>query len=109
VVYLLHFSLPYHHTQHYIGFSTQLQKRLGHHFNGSGSPFVHAVSQSGRKVVVARIWPRARQEFERSLKNRKKAHVFCPICCDDAMTRGKSKRASPRYGIIPAWLSNTNK
>ena len=30
-VYLLHFSRPYHHARHYLGFSTELGKRFGDH------------------------------------------------------------------------------
>lgn len=95
MVYLLHFSLPYPRdkrgwTQHYIGFTEfPVDLRVAHHMAGRGSKFMRAVAESGRQVVVARKWKRADRNFERRLKNRKKAHLLCPICCDDALRRGR--------------------
>jgi hypothetical protein len=81
MVYLLHFSLPYWHAQHYIGFCGYgLTSRLRYHESGRGSRLMKAVYASGRTVVVARRWRGAGRTFERQLKNRGGATELCPIC-----------------------------
>jgi hypothetical protein len=78
-VYLLHFSRPYCHARHYLGFSTRLQKRIKEHLDGRGSPLVRAVVEAGIEVFVARTWKGVTWTFE------KRGHGShrrgsCPIC-----------------------------
>ena len=46
VVYLLHFSTPYKHAAHYLGFSTDLPTRLAEHAAGQGAQLTQVVKQA---------------------------------------------------------------
>jgi hypothetical protein len=78
-VYLLHFARPYHHAQHYLGWSPRLMRRLLAHVTGHGSPLVAAAVGAGIAVTLARTWPGGRA-VERALKRRKRHRAFCPLC-----------------------------
>jgi predicted GIY-YIG superfamily endonuclease len=78
-VYLLHFSEPYKHARHYLGWSTNLDKRLDSHRKGRGSRLVQVIRKVGITWTLTRTWPGDRH-FERKLKNRKNARFLCPEC-----------------------------
>lgn len=81
MVYLLHFSLPYWHAQHYVGFTHDLRGRIQYHLRGDGSRLLAAVAKTGRRVVVARKWKGGDRGLERRLKQRHGGIVeACPIC-----------------------------
>jgi len=84
MVYILHFDRKLHHAQHYIGFvdhpAHTLEKRLEYHRKGQGSKLLKAVVAAGINFKVADIWIDGDRNFERSLKNKKKASKLCPIC-----------------------------
>ena len=69
-VYLLHFSEPYYHARHYLGYTNNLEARIERHKAGNGSPLVAAVVAAGIGVELARTWNGDRH-LERRLKNRK--------------------------------------
>ena len=79
-VYLLHFSKPYKHARHYIGWAKHLYERLDHHRNGTGARLTQVVTEAGIDLELARTWEGKDRTFERRLKNQKKAGEFCPIC-----------------------------
>ena len=79
-VYLIHFSSPFSHANHYIGFSEDIPARLERHRSGRGSNLTRKVVQSGRQLILARVWEGEGRDFERTLKNRKCAPKYCPIC-----------------------------
>lgn len=83
-VYLLHFSSPYKHARHYIGWckdDKEPRERLQEHLDERGNPLVHAASAAGADVTVARTWPGADRQFERHLKRQKNAgRRLCPLC-----------------------------
>ena len=80
MIYLLHFSRPFKHATHYIGFTSKdLEGRLAYHSAGKGSKLLKAVAEAGISWTVARTWPGGRNE-ERRLKNQKNAPRLCPIC-----------------------------
>jgi len=80
-VYLLHFEKKLKHAQHYIGYTSKpLEERLSTHRKGNGSSLVKAFLSQGIDFVVARVWEGKDGNFERSLKNRKKARLLCPVC-----------------------------
>ena len=83
-VYLLHLASPLAHAQHYIGFAGNVQARLAHHHNGTGSRFCQVCNERGIDYVIARIWPDGDKTFERRLKNYKKSSSLCPICSGDS-------------------------
>lgn len=81
-IYLLHFSTPYKHAKHYVGFveaSRPLDERLAEHANGIGSRLMAAVVAAGIGFIVAKLWTGDRLT-ERSLKGRGGAARICPIC-----------------------------
>lgn len=79
-VYLLHFSRPYKHAKHYIGWAKRLEERIAHHRNGTGARLTQVVASAGIDLLLARTWKDKGKDFERKLKNCKKASEFCPIC-----------------------------
>jgi predicted GIY-YIG superfamily endonuclease len=78
-VYLLHFSSPLSHARHYTGWTNDLEARLTAHANGRGARIMQVVTQAGITFQLARTWQGTRK-FERTIKNRKNAPRYCPIC-----------------------------
>lgn len=84
-VYLLHFDQPismWHPTQHYIGYSSDLRYRLTVELIGGSNAarLCQVAREKGIQALIARIWTGVGRDFEKSLKQRKEAHVFCPLC-----------------------------
>jgi predicted GIY-YIG superfamily endonuclease len=88
-VYLLHFSEPYKHAAHYLGFSDDLHSRLEAHAKGVGARLLEVIAGAGISFQLARTWQGTRKT-ERQLKNRKEAPALCPICNPRAMRRAKA-------------------
>lgn len=83
MVYLIHLDKKLSHAQHYIGFVEEqhrLESRVNYHRNGRGSKFLKAVSEKSISFRVVRVWAEGDRNFERKLKNRKKAWLLCPVC-----------------------------
>lgn len=83
MVYLLHFTHPYKHARHYIGFAetpATFERRIAHHKAGTGARLPKVVADTGGTFEVAEVWPDGDRNFERLLKNRHGAGRFCPIC-----------------------------
>lgn len=89
-VYLLHFSQPFSHARHYLGYSGKgnLNKRLEAHEAGSGSRLTQVIKEAGITFTLARTWKNKTRIFERQLKNRKNAPKLCPICKENNGRRG---------------------
>jgi predicted GIY-YIG superfamily endonuclease len=79
VIYLLHFSEPYKHARHYVGFATNLDKRLESHARGTGARLLEVITQSGIRFQLARTWQGSRKD-ERAIKNQKNSPRLCPVC-----------------------------
>lgn len=91
-VYLIHFNRPYRHARHYLGFTTNLDKRITDHLCGMGARLLEVVTAAGIEWRLARIWP-GNRELERKLKRRKDAPRICPICSGKkAFERGDYNR-----------------
>lgn len=88
MVYLLHFSSPYKHARHYLGYTEDLQARMSRHLSGNGARLVEVVCSAGIVPVLVRVWDGDRS-LERKLKCRKNSPCLCPIC-----------RSIARYGEI---------
>lgn len=80
IVYLLHFSRPYYHARHYMGFTLNLHRRLVTHRRGAGSPLVAAVIDVGIELFLARTWSHATRALEKRGKRYGATARFCPIC-----------------------------
>lgn len=80
-VYLLHFSRPYGHCRHYIGFTERtIEKRTHEHLNGYGSALTNAAEEVGITFDVARTWEDVDQSVEFLLKSWADGPALCPIC-----------------------------
>ena len=91
VIYLIHFSRAYKHARHYLGFTTNLDKRVTDHLCGMGARLMTVITEAKIEFKVARTW-RGDRKFERWLKNKHGAGRFCPICNGPkALNRAKEK------------------
>ena len=84
-VYLLHFSKPYKHAKHYLGYVDgedyqDILDRLEKHRNGTGAKLTKVVSEAGIQLELVRFWVNVDRNFERMLKNRKNGPKLCPFC-----------------------------
>jgi predicted GIY-YIG superfamily endonuclease len=80
--YLLHFERPIsdrHTTQHYLGYTDNLETRIKRHQQGQGSVLCRVAKQRNIGFTVVRTWSGDRT-LERRLKNRKASPRLCPIC-----------------------------
>jgi predicted GIY-YIG superfamily endonuclease len=78
-IYLLHFTEPYKHAKHYVGFTTDLTARLEAHRQGTGARLMEVIVGAGISFQLARTWQGTRTD-ERRIKNRKEAPRLCPLC-----------------------------
>jgi predicted GIY-YIG superfamily endonuclease len=79
MIYLFHFSRPFHHAQHYLGATNDLEQRIAAHYAGRGSRLIRRVIEAGIEVAVVRTWEGDFKE-ERRLKKLKNNRLLCPIC-----------------------------
>lgn len=81
-LYLLHFEPAYEHAGHYLGYSDDVERRVGEHLaaNGKASPLVRAAIAAGSTVTLARTWPGGDRTLERRLKSQHHGPRHCPIC-----------------------------
>ena len=86
-VYLMHLDRPLAHSQHYIGWSTNPDKREEEHQAGQGSAFLKAAKQNGINFEIVRQWHNEDRHFERKLKNRKNARDLCPVCRAERLSK----------------------
>lgn len=78
-VYLIHFREPYKHARHYLGWTSQMGRRMRHHRTGSGSRLMAAVSAAGLEWKVVRTWWGDRA-MERRMHVRANSRGWCPVC-----------------------------
>jgi predicted GIY-YIG superfamily endonuclease len=93
MVYLLHFDRPIserHTTQHYLGFTEDIEERLREHRAGHGARLTQVANERGIGYIVVRVWEDGDRTFERKLKNRKNAPCLCPKCREAAQERKKA-------------------
>jgi predicted GIY-YIG superfamily endonuclease len=82
IVYLLHFDrriCASRTTQHYIGWTNNLDDRLWEHSRGKGSRLCAVARQRDIRFILAECWIGDRA-LERQLKRYKNAPRLCPIC-----------------------------
>jgi predicted GIY-YIG superfamily endonuclease len=83
-VYLIHLNAPVGRSQHYIGSTTNLDRRLRQHRykrKKGGSPLLREANKRGILWDVAKTW-QASRDFEMFLKRQKNARRYCPLCHD---------------------------
>ena len=79
IVYMLHFSEPYKHARHYVGFTEDLLARLDRHATGHGANLITVIWQAGLGFTLTRICEGTRST-ERAIKNEGGAVRYCPAC-----------------------------
>lgn len=81
VIYLLHFSEPFRHAAHYLGWAgaERLEQRLEHHGRGTGANLLRHVRAAGITWTLVRTWEGTRQR-ERALKLQGGHSRKCPVC-----------------------------
>lgn len=94
-VYLIHLESKIAHSQHYLGWSRYLKRRIEHHQNGTGAKFLAEAVRRQIGFKVVRRWKKSDGNFERKLKNQKNAPRLCPICSKE------KKNALPEIKIHP--------
>lgn len=99
-IYLLHFSRPYKHATHYLGWTLNLDARLAEHKKGRGARLLEVVAAEGITWTLARTWEGDRYR-ERAFKQRGKGKI-CPICrarkkVSTMQTKDWRNRAACRY------------
>lgn len=86
-VYIVHLARPLtgSKSRHYVGFSTQVKKRLWHHRKGTGSNFLLEANRQGIPYALVVIQAGTKRD-ERRLKNCKNTARYCP-CCNPGKAR----------------------
>jgi predicted GIY-YIG superfamily endonuclease len=100
-VYLLHFTQPYKHAAHYLGFTTDLVGRLTDHAAGQGARLTRVVKDAGIGWSLTRVWAEVTRSDERRLKNQHGAGRFCPACGARPRTPAIP---DPVRAALPAWV-----
>ncbi len=95
VVYMLHFSEPYKHARHYVGWTEDLLHRLDQHATGHGARLVTVIWSAGIGFTLIRICEGTRAT-ERAIKNEGGAVRYCPACT--------SRPRNGPWGPLPADL-----
>lgn len=79
-VYLVHLSRALHGARHYLGFSTNVAKRLKEHAAGRGTPLLGAATKAGISWRLVRTWRKRDGYFEQELKRNHELKTLCPVC-----------------------------
>ena len=87
MIYLIHFSRPFKHARHYLGYAEDIDARLARHYNGRGSRLCQIVAEAGIELTIVRKWNGDRKR-ERAIKNLGRSGcVLCPICNPNGWNR----------------------
>lgn len=92
-VYLICFNEYYKHSKHYLGWTTELERRIQQHRDitvenldktskDRGAVLMAYVNSAGIQWKVARIWQGVELEFELKLKREGHSKKYCPLCCE---------------------------
>lgn len=79
IIYLLHFSEPYKHAKHYLGWTADLPARLAEHRAGRGAKLTRAAVAAGIGLTVVRTWA-GDTFYERRLHRQRRNTWLCPVC-----------------------------
>ena len=81
VCYLIHFDVPVGKSkaQHYLGFATDLRRRIAQHRASKGSAITARANKLGISWHVVRVWRDADLDAEQALKAMLPKNL-CPYC-----------------------------
>lgn len=95
-VYLIHFDEKVAgRAGHYMGYATDVDKRLKCHASGNGAALMAEVRRLGINWQCVRIWKNGNRTFERRLKRRKNHPALCPLCNPQGWHRNASEKGTP--------------
>lgn len=94
IIYLIHFSEPFRHARHYLGWTTDLAERLWAHKIGRGSNLISHVNAAGIAWHVVRTYTGDRN-LERRIKHSGGLGRCCNVCSPPAGDR------LPRFWRLP--------
>jgi predicted GIY-YIG superfamily endonuclease len=103
-VYLLHFASPFGLQQHYVGWSSDVDRRVAHHLAGDGGEFTRSVFRRGIVMTLAASWP-GEHAYELWLKKHGPVARFCPLCSPDGYLLPPFAGGSGPYVGQRAWLA----
>lgn len=87
-VYLLCFDRPSRSgARHYLGWSSNLDKRIEAHRIGRGSRLTKAIRNEGIGFRVSRTWLNATRADEMQFKRRHQLPRLCPYCRPQALQK----------------------
>ena len=80
--YLLCFDKPIGHSRHYLGWTSDLERRLDSHRNGPRERCVltYELRRRGIGFKLARVWENVTIDHEKKLKRQRNSPRLCPIC-----------------------------
>lgn len=101
-VYLLHFSEPYKHARHYLGWSPNIADRLAAHQAGKGARLLQVIVEAGIGFVLVRVWPGLDPQDEAAMKRWHHTGArHCPVChgrpVDDELVSYAARERPARY------------
>jgi predicted GIY-YIG superfamily endonuclease len=107
-VYLLHFARPLASGQHYVGWTSDLPKRIRRHASGTGAVETSRFAAAGIPFAIAQIWTGRTTAFEQQVK-RDGAPEQCPICqrqrdLELQWERGRAELEAVGMTLNSAWL-----
>lgn len=95
-VYIIHLARPLagSKSRHYVGFSTQPDKRLWHHRHSTGSNFLREANRQGIPYALVVLQTGTKRD-ERRIKNTHNTSKYCPCCNPDRPRVYKSRDLLP--------------
>ena len=79
-VYLVHLARSLNGARHYLGFSTDIPKRIKAHRAGRGTPLLGAATKKKIPWRLVRTWRNRDGYFEQELKRGHDMKDLCPVC-----------------------------
>lgn len=79
-IYLIHFDEKFGHSQHYMGYASDFEKRMERHRKGRGSVLLKKIQEAGIGWQVVRKWENVGPQAEAELKRYHNNRRLCPIC-----------------------------
>jgi predicted GIY-YIG superfamily endonuclease len=95
-VYLIHFGRPpAGRGGHYVGYTTDVERRFQEHQTGKGGRATVAAHRAGITMELVRVWPDGDRAFEQRLRRLGRLVHYCPVCAARRVDSDGRLLASP--------------
>lgn len=102
IMYLIHFDRPYKHACHYLGWTTDLEKRIKQHREinldnldkenkNRGAVLLAYVNSAGIGWEVVRVWEGVTIDIEFKLKKNMHLPRYCPKCKGEQLRKAREQ------------------